>query len=142
MMNSTVVRNFEECGWRVGREVVRCCYCQLVQYWEQPAICRRCRLRFRTVTREDEPPPRQEPMPVYVSAGYDIGAAIKFWREVLKLSQHDMEKRGISRRQHVSRVENHHLRPGLSTCEHYAKVLGISVRVLILTAEGLAREPS
>src|ERR1700751_6428280 len=70
-----------------------------------------------------------------------IGDRLKMLREVMKLSQGDIEVRTGLLRCYPSRVENGHTIPSLETLEKYARGLGIPMYQLVYDGKELPALP-
>jgi transcriptional regulator with XRE-family HTH domain len=114
------------------REVLRCDYCQLVQFRTLSGLCRRC---HKSLDREEPPiievPPepavfRESPRPALQVAG-----AIRSLRQKTGISQRQLALRMQVPRTYVSKIENEKATPTLSSLDRLAKALGVSVPELL-----------
>lgn len=65
---------------------------------------------------------------------YDVGFAVRLWRQFYRLSQRVLALRMGTRRTYISKVENHICEPNLKQFARLSSALGVSQEVVMLCA--------
>lgn len=115
-----------------GRDVLRCCACELVQFPTRAGVCRKCREPYeKTDELVSSPAPRRA---VSSLLYHDVGlamAAVRAWR---RLSQSDVARRMRTSRTYVAKLERG-LIPQTKTFLRIAKALRVSPYLLLAIAD-------
>ena len=112
-----------------SREVLRCDFCQLVQFRTNSNLCRKCKTPF-----DEEPEPVElSPVPVPVEATegrsgqLPVAAAIRALRTRAGLSQRQLAQRMNVPRTYISKIENEKACPTLSSLQRLADALNVTI---------------
>jgi transcriptional regulator with XRE-family HTH domain len=116
-----------------AREVLRCDFCNLVQFRTSNSLCRRCHKPLEI----DEPEPLA-PQLVTPSAqgaeepeGIDVARAVRDVRHGRNLSQRQLAGRMQVPRTYISKIENAKAVPTLSSLERLANALEVDICELL-----------
>jgi transcriptional regulator with XRE-family HTH domain len=125
-----------------NREVVRCGFCNLVQFRAPSNDCRRChRLVETQIIEPVVPPPVCEmsaPTPPPVGFMARLPEVLRNRRLRLHLSQSDLKMRTGFTRTYISKIERGEAIPNLFSLERYAQGLGTRGSSLVARTEDLA----
>jgi ribosome-binding protein aMBF1 (putative translation factor) len=120
-----------------SRETIRCSNCDLNQFKTASGNCRKCSEPYISAA----PIPAAEAEPISISDLYplhgrqtDSGRAVKILRTVLNLSQRRLAERMGVPRTYVSKLEQHHADPTLSSIARLSVAFGISERDFVALA--------
>ena len=125
-----------------AREVLRCDYCNLVQFRTSNSLCRRC---HRPLEVEELPPlapqlvASQSPA-ASAEAGLQVAGQVRELRKARHLSQRQVAKRMQVPRTYISKIENGKAIPTLSSLERLAAALDVDVRQLVRDARSHREE--
>lgn len=112
-----------------SREVLRCDFCQLVQFRTSSNLCRKCKTPF-----DEEPEPvalLPVPQPVEAAEGrakqLPVASAIRALRIRGGLSQRQLAQRMNVPRTYISKIENEKACPTLSSLQRLADALNVTI---------------
>ena len=119
-----------------AREVLRCDYCNLVQFRTSNSLCRRC---HRPLEVEELPPlapqlvANQSPA-ASAEAGLQVAGQVRELRKARHLSQRQVAKRMQVPRTYISKIENGKAIPTVGSLERLAAALEVDVCHLVRDA--------
>ncbi len=124
------------------REIVRCCYCTLVQYRTSNSLCRKCHQPLDI----EEPAPltpqlvTAQPVPTNTEAGLQVAGQVRDIRRARHLSQRQLAGRMQVPRTYISKIENGKAIPTLGSLERLANALEVDISQLVRDARSRREE--
>jgi transcriptional regulator with XRE-family HTH domain len=120
-----------------SREVLRCDFCQLVQFRTNNSLCRRCKTPFDEEPEEVALAPVPQPVEAAEEGARQlpVAAAIRSLRMRAGLSQRQLAQRMNVPRTYISKIENEKACPTLSSLQRLAEALNVSICDLLHQGE-------
>ena len=124
------------------REVLRCDFCNLVQYRPSNSHCRRCHKPLDVEepvlpTLQLVPHPSAPPS---AEAGLQVAGQVRDIRKARHLSQRQLAGRMQVPRTYISKIENGKAIPTLGSLERLAAALGVDICQLVRDARSIREE--
>lgn len=124
------------------REVLRCDFCNLVQFRTSNSLCRKCHQPLDV----EEPAPltpklvTTQPAATTAEAGLQVAAQVRDIRKARHLSQRQLAGRMQVPRTYISKIENGKAIPTLGSLERLAAALEVEVSQLVRDARSRREE--
>lgn len=119
------------------REVLRCDFCQLVQFRTASNSCRKCKKPLDVVEAKPAAPALTlvPPPAAAESEGLQVAKAVRDLRRVRNLSQRQLATRMNVPRTYISKIENGKAMPTLGSLERLARALQVDISALLRDAK-------